>query len=199
MNDPAKNPYAASASTPGGLPGGLPDSIRQASRTGLIITFALAQGVLVISAVVGYLGVRDLGADQGWIRADGDSMLYILIGFGVFVVNGVLAFVLSSSMKRSAVAEFQSSNEEVPQPLEDDTTLGPAASKLLGMSATWTLVGQALLEGSAVINAVFMMLASNLIFVIPILFAIVGIAFQAPFPGKLRAMIENTRGHRRTP
>ena len=191
-DDPSRNPYTSSRVS-GGVTAGAPGvlSIQAASRTGLIITFALVQGLLVTAGICGYLGIQNLGPGVAALRIDTDSILFLAIGFGIFFINCVLAVVLPMVMKSKADMDLANSNEPLPQPLEDDTELPTAAQTALGAAATRRLISQALLEGGAIINAIFMLIESNLVFAIPVAIAVVGIGVQAPLASRVRAMLEN--------
>ncbi|MEL6108810.1 MAG: hypothetical protein AAFU85_22610 [Planctomycetota bacterium] len=190
-NNDAQNPYTSSrGSTAMATPQGV-SSIKVASKTGLIITFALTQGLLVIAGICAFMGLKDLPAGAQAFRIDMSSILYLAIGFGVFFVTAVLSIVLPVVMKAKADHDYQSANEPLPEPLNDDTELPPAAQAALGAAATRRLISQALLEGGANVSAVFMVVESNLIFAIPVIFAFIGIGLQAPFPFRVRAVLEN--------
>lgn len=166
-------------------------SIQAASKTGLIITFALTQGLLVVAGICAYMGLKDLPQGVQAFRIDASSFLYMGIAFGIFFVTAVLAIVVPMMMKAKADHDFKSANEPLPEPLNDDTELPPAAQAALGAAATRRLISQALLEGGANVSAVFMVIESNLVFAIPVVIAFIGIGLQAPFPFRVRSILEN--------
>ncbi|MEO1525096.1 MAG: hypothetical protein AAFX06_06650 [Planctomycetota bacterium] len=190
-NNSPNNPYTSSGLAGAGAASPATASIQAASRAGLIITFVISQALLVMAGIAAYLGIQNVPPGAQAFRFDSGSILFLGIGFGVFFINCVLAFVLPMAMKAKAIQDFRSAGEPLPHPLNEDTELPPSARSLLSASATWRLISQALLEGGAMINAVFLFVESNMIFAIPVLIAFVGIGIQAPFGSRLRAMLEN--------
>nr|WP_143547945.1 hypothetical protein [Rhodopirellula sp. SM50] len=195
MNDPAQNPYASSSKTPGGLfpQGRSAGTINAAARIGTVISLALISGVVMITVILAYLVFSNPPEDQGLLRFDGDAMLFLIIGYGVFVGAAGAAIVLRGIMKNQAAAQLKASAEELPRPLEGDSPLPPSAQAFLGTVATYTLIGQALVEGPAVINAVLMFIDNNLAHLIPIVLAVIGIAMQIPTSGKIKASMEDAK------
>lgn len=195
MNDPAQNPYAASSETPGGLfpQGRSAGTINTAARTGTVISLALISGVMMITAILAYLVTSNPPKDQGLVRFDGDAMLFLIIGYGIFVGAAGAAIVLRGVMKNQAAAQLKAAAEELPRPLEGDSPLPPSGRAFLGMVATYTLIGQALVEGPAIINAIFMFIDNNLAHLIPIVLAVIGIALQIPTAGKIKALMEDAK------
>ncbi|WP_182868084.1 hypothetical protein [Stieleria mannarensis] len=195
MNDPAKNPYVASSVTPGGsFPQGHgAATIDAAAKTGTIISMALISGVMMISGVLAYLVFANPPEDQSLLRFDGDALLFLAIGYGMFVASAGAAIVLRGIMKQQAAAQLKASGVDLPQPLKADSPLPQPAQAFLGSVATYTLIGQALVEGPAVVNAVFMFIDNNLAHLIPIVLAVIGIALQTPTAGKIMAALEDAR------
>ncbi|QEF96882.1 hypothetical protein Mal15_09120 [Stieleria maiorica] len=195
MNDPAKNPYVASSATPGGTfpQGQRATTIDAAAKTGTIISLALISGVMMISGILAYLVFANPPEDQSLLRFDGDAMLFLIIGYGVFVASSGAAIVLRGIMKAQAAAQLKSSDVDLPQPLKADSPLPPQAQSFLGAVATYTLIGQALVEGPAIINAVFLFIDNNLAHLVPIVLAVIGILLQIPTAGKLIAAMEEAR------
>jgi len=195
MNDPVKEPYAGSSATPGGpFPvGQMPSTIKAAATNGTLITLALMGGLVMVSAVITYLIMSNPPEDQSLLRFDGDAMLFLGIGYVAFLSGVVVAVILRSQGKGRAIERLKASDEPLPHPLEDNSPLPQSGISFLGAVATYTLIGQALLEGPAVINAVFMLMANNFAHAIPIVLAILGIAFQIPTAGKIKMMMENAK------
>lgn len=195
MNDPAKNPYVASSSAPGqGFSGGQrPSTINAAATTGTVISLALIGGVFMITAILTFMIMSDPPEDESLIRFDGDAILFLGIGYGVFLASAVAAVVLRGITKGQAVANLKASDEEMPQPLDGNSTLPPSGQAFLGAVATYTLIGQALMEGPAVVNAILMFVENNFAHVIPIILGAIGIALQIPTAGKLKTLIEDVK------
>ena len=195
MNDPVKNPYAGSSATPGGpFPSGqMSSTINAAGTTGTLITLALMGGLVMISAVITYLIMSNPPEDQSLLRFDGDAMLFLGIGYVAFLSGAVAAVILRSQWKGRAIERLKASDEPLPHPLEGTSPLPRSGLSFLGAVATYTLIGQALLEGPAVINAIFMLIENNFAHAIPIVFAILGIAVQIPTADKIKMMMENAK------
>ena len=195
MSDPAKNPYAASTTTPGGtfpLRQG-PGTIGAAATTGTVITLALIGGVVMITGILAFLILSDPPEDQSLFRFDGDVMIFLGIGYLFFFGAAMVALVMRGVMKGQAAAKLRAADEDLPQPLEANSPLPRSGQAFLGAVATYTLIGQALLEGPAVINAIFMFLDNNFAHAIPIALGIVGIAMQIPTAGRIKTLMENAK------
>ncbi|QDV46481.1 hypothetical protein Enr13x_63900 [Stieleria neptunia] len=195
MNDPAQNPYASSSATPGGLfpQGRSAGTIDAAARTGTIISLALISGVVMITVILTYLVFANPPEDQPLMRFDGDAMLFLIIGYGVFVASAGAAIVLRGIMKNQAETRLKASADELPRPLEGGSPLPPSGRAFVGAVATYTLIGQALVEGPAIINAIFMFIDNNLAHLVPIVLAVLGIALQIPTSGKIKASMEDAK------
>jgi hypothetical protein len=199
MTNPARNPYTSPTSTDSptasGFSGGAAGpTIQATSLTGLVITFALVSGLVIVTVILSSLTLSNFPEDESMVRFGGDSMLFVVIGFGISIASFVAAFVLRSSLKRQAVMQLQASGDDLPQPLELTTPLPGSAQRFLGAVSSFTIVGQALCEGPAILNAIFIMLEDNFVFLIPVVFGIAGIALQTPLPGRLKAMLEAATG-----
>jgi hypothetical protein len=73
----------------------------------------------------------------------------------------------------------------------EEATLPPAVARFVSAEQTATLVGQAILEGGAMINLVLMMLDHRIaLHLIIVVAAIIGIAFMTPTVDRLRRSIE---------
>lgn len=96
------NPYSPTTtqtdSSPFQTTGTVAETLKQFARTGQIITFALANGMVVIGAVFIFLRA---GSDQ-----ETSLDLFFLIGLGVLATNLVLAFLLPAMMRSNAISRF---------------------------------------------------------------------------------------------
>ncbi|NNE01449.1 MAG: hypothetical protein HKN47_29400 [Pirellulaceae bacterium] len=201
MTDPVRNPYSSQTSVDGGvLNGGAADGGELESylvpfvRTGSIITLALAQGVVMIVAVLWFVGMSNRpvpDAADAAVPADvdpaavdpavlgGDGVL-LAVGVGAAVLACIVAFILPRMIRRAAIDQYQQAT-----PAEQPNAKGAAVvtaplRQLLGASQTATLVGQAVLEGAAVLNAIMMFLNHNWIHLVPIAILLLGILIQMP-------------------
>lgn len=195
MEDPAKNPYAASSTQRGAtnFGGGAPGTINGAARIGTVITLALVSGVVMMSAIMSFLVLSDPPEEESLFRFDGDAMLFLGVGYVVFLGGAFVAIVMRGLMKGQAAANLRSAGEDFPQPLDGNSSLPPSGRAFVGAFATYTLIGQALLEGPAVINVILMFIENNFAHAIPIVLAIIGILLQIPTAGRIKSAIENTK------
>ncbi len=161
-------------------------------KTGLIITFALVQGIVFVALVMLYLVLG--GNEEQAAQADGGGTNdLIMLGIGLFVtlIACAAAVLVPMALRRQAIEKFQSSGEQVELPLYVDASLTPAAQQLVGASLSWTIVGQAVLEGAAMLNLVLMVVDSNLLHVALSAICVIGIVLQTPTVGKKKQLIEN--------
>lgn len=195
MNDPAENPYAANAQTPGGRfsQGQSPSTIDATARVGGLISFALIGGVVTITTILSFLILSNPPEDQSLFRFDGDAMIFLAVGYLVFFGSTIAAVVLRGIMKGQAVAKLKSSDEDLPKPLRGDSPLPRSGIAFLGAVSTYTLIGQALMEGPAVVNAILMFIDNNFAHAIPIVLGLIGIAIQIPTAGKIKASMEDAK------
>ncbi|KAA5545329.1 hypothetical protein FYK55_06650 [Roseiconus nitratireducens] len=192
MNDPARNPYAAGSSTPGaGGTGRTIATIRSASATGMTITFALVSGVTFITAVMIWMSSGSLQPGESWFRFDRQSVLLLGFGFLVLLGGAGAAFAIRILMTRQAMQQNPPTDQPLPQPLTDDATLPPWAQSLLGSVSASTIVGQALMEGPAIINAILLMIDDNLAHLVPIVLAVIGILLQTPTSSRYQRILED--------
>lgn len=193
MNDPSKNPYTKSSTAPGGRHSGGQGlgTINSVSMIAGLIGYALIGGVIIITAILSFLVLSDPPEDQSLFRFDKDSMVFLAIGYFVFFSGAVASVVVRRILKWYANSRFKASGDELPHLLQADSPLPASAQTFLGSVAAYTLVGQALLEGPAVINAVFLLIQNNFAHLIPIVLAVIGIAIQIPTRGKLTSLLED--------
>jgi hypothetical protein len=168
-------------------------TIKTTSATGTLITFALISGVVMISAVMTFMILSNPPEDQSLLRVDGDAMLFLGIGYVAFLGGALAAVILRSQLKGRAIEKLRASHEPLPRPLEGDSPLPQSGQSFLGEVATFTLIGQAVLEGPAIINAIFMLMENNFAHAIPIVIAILWIAAQIPTVDKIKMMMEDAK------
>ncbi|MGB7346137.1 MAG: hypothetical protein WBD20_18105 [Pirellulaceae bacterium] len=206
MTDPVQNPYITPGSAGSG--GDANPSIKGVARVGMIITLAMVQGIVVITAIILYLTIDNdkldpNGAAQPRVAAEPTDWLMPGLGLLFGLIACVAAFVVTRVMKSIAMNKFRQHNSlhSTPHsdiPRSDIPRSGiqstPQVTQLLGALQTKTIVGQVILEGAAVINAVFMMIDGNLIHLAVIGILIAGILFQLPTVSKYQAMIDEAVG-----
>ena len=191
MNDSPKNPYATTDVTGSGANGYL--TINQTSKVGMMITGGLIMGLLVTTVILSAMAIKEIPQGESLVRFDGDSMLFVMIGFAVMLGGAIAAFVLPRILNQNAADQLRSSSVEIPSPLRADGNLPSAGQQFLGARMSSTIIGQALLEGPAMVNAVFLLLDQDFAHLIPVVIAIVGILIQIPTPGKLINAFEDAR------
>lgn len=184
MTNPAQNPYTSSlpADQPGGQPGAQLSrgEIDQLIRVNQIITFALANGIVVITAVMGYLTWSNNDGEFKFAFS-GDDFLFPLIGFvmvGATIPFGLIVKRVIFQQAREQAARLQPSSSA-----GDDELV--VSTEVMGRIASGTIIGQAAAEGGAVLNAVLMMIGDNFIHLIPIGVAFLAVIVQVPTYGRL--------------
>lgn len=192
MND------SAAPLDPGSRSGGSgPTTIQAQVRTGQIISFALIQGIILVTAVMTYLA---FGSAPGDAQAEGEvadelagadgGFALPLIGAAVTVAAGIAAVVLPRVMRQTAMERFRASGHSLPLPVAPEAELPPAATQLLGSWSAATLIGQALLEGPAILNAILMMIDPHVGYLALIAVMLAGIAMLTPTVDKVQRFLE---------
>ncbi|MEM9588973.1 MAG: hypothetical protein AAGA03_16955 [Planctomycetota bacterium] len=169
------------------------DAIAGQVRTGQIITFALIQGVIVVTAVMLYLVLANQKASADADAGDaveqvarepnegGDLVLpalSLLIGMGA----AIAATTIVPALRRTAAARFRT---------QQQSKLNPAATEsYLSAWGTSTVIGQAVCEGAAMLCAVLMLVGETLLPLIPIALLLAGIALLCPTESKIRHALE---------
>lgn len=168
-------------------------SLHTTARTGQIITLALAKGVIIIALVFIILMTDDA-------RIVKNAELFVPIGGAAFVLAIMGAFVVPRVLRSRAETRFQNHPELVAMDptsrrrwvdWDARTPVPPPLKTFLSDQQTATLVGQATLEGSAVINLVFALLDGSWLHFVVAFLVVVGIVSMIPTVGKLRDRIEN--------
>ncbi len=182
-----------------------PYTVATAVRVGQIITFALAQGVLLVAAVMTYLALSNDAGQQAQgepqpepVIADGGllgspDLLMLLIGLSIAAICCFAAVLIPSLIRQRAIDRFHASNESLPMPLQAHDDLPPAARDLVQSRMTATLTSQALLEGAGMINAIFLLISPHLLYLVPIVIAVFGIVVQVPTVAKLLDWLDTIR------
>jgi hypothetical protein len=192
MKDPVRNPYtspespespetAETAETGNSGVG----SLTSFARTGLIITFAMIQGLVFMGAILLYLSMNGIAANDSlnWLPA---------LGVAAAVASWFAAGGITTVMRRQAVFQLRPAHSVIRIPERDDAPLSTAAKQFVSRQQTASLVGQALLEGGAMINLILMLIDHSLLLhLVMAVVAIVGIGMLAPTADKLRRSLEN--------
>lgn len=181
-NDPAQNPYTSPSTSAVG-----PHSIRSSASTNTIVSLGLVMGVCTITAVMLFMFVPDTEEFSELLAVDPDDYVFLAIGFGLCIAGAVLSVLMRRYYRQSASTQFLAEHENVKMPSDTESVPG----NLLGMLATANIVGGALLEGPALINAIFMLIRENLWHLIPVLVAILGILITMPTASRTRHYVED--------
>ena len=199
------NPYVPSSETEAlafGTPGQAASvsTLKGYARIGQMITFALTQGIIVIAGVFLFITVRE---DQE-VAA---PQVYMMIGAGAFAMSLVAGFLVPSLIRSQAMTQFRRAEEVVQMrsssvmgdpnsqlrdewiQWEADKSLPLPLNRLLAANQTSTLVGQAVLEGAAIINLVFFLLNGTFLHLILAAMCIVGILSMVPTVSRLRSLV----------
>lgn len=179
-------------------------SVATAARTGQVITFGLAQGVLLIAAVLTYFAVGNdpqaapgqpnpgpVVADDGLLGSP--DLVMLAIGLSFAALSFLAALWLPSLSRQRAIKRYQAAQESLPLPLQANDELPPAARKLVQSRMTATLMSQALFEGAAIANALLLLISPHLLHLIPVAIGVFGIVAQVPTAAKLLDWLESVR------
>ncbi len=192
MNDPVQNPFMTPGAPDDTQRGGS-DSLIGSARTGQIITFAMAQGLLVMTAILTYMNLQGGTNTQpvGMWPGPGGDILLPAVGVLMAVGAWVAATIVPARMRRNAASRLKAKGETVDLPVHADVTITPAVGEFLGASQSATIVGQALLEGAATVNLILMLLDGRLFYLALVAICLIGIVLLTPTAGKLQVHIEN--------
>lgn len=181
MNTPIRNPYTNPNDGPG-YPK-YSGSLSQLARTGMIITFALAQGTVAVGAILWFIGGGD---------GDGETdTIYLAVGFAATLGSCLVAGFVPPLIRSAAVSRFRSEGNSVERPIDTEAQLSDPCARLVGGGLTASLIGQAAMEGAAIINLILMFIGGgNLIHVGLAVVGLIGIAMLTPTLGRLTTLVE---------
>ena len=182
MDDPVKNPYISPADTAKSSTFGGETTLIGYVRTGQIITFSLIMGVVFMAGILMVIGKDG--------EPNSKPELFLWLGVGLGCLACVASFVLSRVLRAQALSSFRQQASDADLPAADDKLVTPAVHQLLSSAFTAQLVGQSVLEGVAVVNAILMLLDHNLLHLAVIAVMIVGIALHVPTTAKRQELIE---------
>ncbi|MFG0265950.1 MAG: hypothetical protein ACF8AM_12495 [Rhodopirellula sp. JB055] len=155
---------------------------------GRVITLGLVAGCVFVGVILGVIG--------GDNAPEGDMTLMVLIGVAALVLNIVMAFLVPAMLRSTSVAKLKAADgaaasartwsqwpEREPMPM--------ALSEFLKTDQIARLIGQAMLEGAAMINFVMMFLTRSPVNLMCAVVALVGIVAMFPTVGRMRDRIES--------
>jgi hypothetical protein len=155
---------------------------------GRVITLGLIAGCVFVGGILGVIGGDD--------APEGDTTILVLIGVAALVLNIVMAFLVPAMLRSSSVAKLKAvdgaaaSARTWSQWPERDPMPMPL-SEFLKTDQTARLIGQAMLEGAAMINFVMMFLTRSPVNLMCAVVALVGIVAMFPTIGRMRERIES--------
>lgn len=196
MTDEFQNPYldpdAPDAATGAVVAGG---TLTGFIKTGQIIAFALAMGLVMMTLVLGYITFSSTGEEQPISVLPGPDDDWILPGVGIvaFLGSAMGAIVVPPTIRRSAAASFAAKGERVDLHTGAEVKITPGLQMLLGGYFSAMLIGQALLEGAATANLILMVLDEQLLHIGIAAICLVGMLMQFPTRDKIIGMIENAQ------
>lgn len=187
-------------------------SLHGTARTGQIITLALGKGVLIIALIFGVMmmdGERESASLELLLAMGGGLFVVLLVGS--FFVTKIMRSAATTRLRRhpevAAMRESSTTDPTLGAPTLGAPTLSRARHPWVQWEArqpvpeplrpflmaqqTSTLVGQAMLEGSAVVNLVFALIDGSWLHFVFVFFAVVALISMIPTVDKLRNRIEN--------
>lgn len=192
-DDPVQNPYidsvdAGSPDFPAAFSNG-PSTIANAVKQGTIIHICLVMGMLSISGIMTFMtATGDAGVN---FAVNSDSLLLLVIGVGACLMSLAASIAIKIVTTNGALMLWRSNAPDVQPPIPVDSPFQLSPQALGGLNSS-RLISAALLEGGAVINAVFILINENLLHLIPIGIAAVAILLSIPSTGKYKQLIEAT-------
>ena len=192
----ARNPYVVTGSGDGGDPsrrtGNQGATLAGLTRIGQVITLAIAQGGVLILAILWFLS-------SGKQDEEGLNVVLLAIGAGVFVVNAAAAIIIPRTMRAAGIRQYRSQADVPPSAVsvgvsrwdeaDAQAVLPLEDAVLLQRDQTARIVGQAILEGAAMVNSVFLVLNSHPIHAVLAVVAVAGIVATIPTVDRLRRFL----------
>lgn len=185
MPVPIQNPYLSSdevqtSSTDGGTVG-------SRTRVGQIISAALGLGILMTTGVMLSVAFGSPSEDSFATQ----EFVLLLVGMMVCVGSLTVATVAGLALRRRAIKTYAATLGDQAPKIETGTPATGALGTLLGQLQVRQIVGQAVLEGSAMINAMLMMVDGNLLHIAPIAVALISVLLMTPTIPKTQAVIDS--------
>jgi len=176
-------------------------SIARHVRTGQIITFAMVQGMILLTAILVIMQFSEPAADPandarepaGWGQ-------YVLPGIVVvWTVTALIAsFIVPSMIRNAALNRFHGDPDapsSVPPP---DETLPEPLARLLGADQVARIVTQAIYEGLGTVSAIFLLIDDQLGYLAASAIAVAGIASQFPSKTQIQHWLETALQNQRS-
>ena len=161
-----------------------PNALRTYVRSGQITTFALIQGVVVITAIMFFFARNEEG------RAGKPALILPIIGASVGVAVVCVAAIAIHVLRKRAIHNFHCLGETIATPVDESVTLTPGISALLDETHTNLIVGLAIIDGVAILNAIVYFIDGHWINLAGVAVCLVAMAAQWPTLGKRLDLIE---------
>lgn len=153
---------------------------------GMVVTFGLTMGCVFMGAILWMIG--------GDEPPQGNQTIFVLIGVVALVANTVVAFLVPAMQRSAAATKLRAAEgavasarswsqwperEPMPMPL----------SQFCQTDQTARLIGQSVMEGTAIINFVMMFLTRSPVNLLCALVALLGVVAMFPTISRMRIRI----------
>ena len=197
--DPVRNPYLASGQDSEGQHTDSPGNATVGGRirTAQVVTIALVMGATTMAAVLVFVtffsGANDIRDAAPGNPAGGGVDVILVIACFVSFSAFVASLIVPRFIRAAAINQFRGREDKTELPLTGEESLTPPLADLIGRYATATLVGQAILEGAANINLVFMVINANPLHLVIAAVMVAGVLAYWPAVGRFESWIRQAR------
>ena len=130
-------------------------------------------------------------------EAAGDQDVVLPIAGTVLTLGAAIASMCVPMMQRkAAAARYRDLGERVRLPIDPDAILTPGLTQYVAVWQSSALVGQAMLEGAAIMNLILMHIDGHRLHLAFAGACIIGIILHTPFVGRMHHAIENLMSER---
>ncbi len=171
-------------------------TLASVARTGQILTFVLIQSTVLVACIFLFMTLREQQAEVPrpipGEDAAGDEDIVLPIAGTVLTLGAAIASLVAPVMQRkAAAARYLALGERVRLPIDPDAILTPGLTQYVAVWQSSALVGQAMLEGAAIMNLVLMHIDGHRLHLAFAGACIIGITLHTPFVGRMHHAIEN--------
>lgn len=171
-------------------------TLASVARTGQILTFVLIQSTVLVACIFLFMTLREQQAEVPrpipGEDAAGDEDIVLPIAGTVLTLGAAIASLVVPVMQRkAAAARYLALGERVRLPIDPDAILTPGLTQYVAVWQSSALVGQAMLEGAAIMNLVLMHIDGHRLHLAFAGACIIGITLHTPFVGRMHHAIEN--------
>lgn len=171
-------------------------TLASVARTGQILTFVLIQSTVLAACIFLFMALREQQAEvprpiPGAENA-GEQDVVLPIAGTVLTLGAAIASLIVPMMQRKAAAvRYRDLGERVRLPINPDAILTPGLTQYVAVWQSSALVGQAMLEGAAIMNLALMHIDGYRLHLAFAGACIIGITLHTPFVGRMHQAIEN--------